>query len=269
MRFAGAEVWRASRTPDGPATVRFRPSGEDVEAEAWGEGAGWALEQAPELLGASDNAHDFRPPSGRLHSLHRALPGLVMVKSRRVVETLVPTILEQRVQGMEARRSYRRLTVALGAPAPGPGRLLLPPDPAELADLPYHRFHPFGIERRRAEVIRAVCRHRERLEEAVDLPPADSWKRLTAVPGVGPWTASYCRRLACGDPDSVIVGDLNLPGVVAWALAGERTSNDGRMLELLRPYHGHRGRAMLLIEASGMRPPRRAARSRSFHIEHI
>lgn len=263
------EVWRATRTPDGPATINVGDEGGSVKARAWGPGAEWALEQAPELLGEEDDRSGFSPHDGRMRHLARTLSTLKLARSTRIVEVLIPTIIEQRVQGMEARRSYRRLTEAVSEPAPGPIHLLLPPDPAVLAEMPYYEFHRFGIERRRADVIRNVCIHRARLEHAAHMSPGDAERLLTAVPGVGPWTASYVRRLALGDPDSVIVGDYNLPNVVAWVLAGERKADDVRMLQLLEPYAGQRGRAMLLIEASGVRPPRRAPRSRGYAIEHI
>ena len=54
---------------------------------------------------------------------------------------------------------------------------------------------------------------------------------------------------ALGDADAVSVGDFHLPNLVAWALAGEPRANDARMLELLEPYRGQRGRVIRLLEA--------------------
>ena len=48
---------------------------------------------------------------------------------------------------------------------------------------------------------------------------------------------------------------LHLPDVVAWALAGEPRADDDRMLELLEPYRGQRGRVQRLLEASHISPP--------------
>jgi 3-methyladenine DNA glycosylase/8-oxoguanine DNA glycosylase len=47
----------------------------------------------------------------------------------------------------------------------------------------------------------------------------------------------------------VAVGDLHLPHIVSWTLAGERRGSDERMLELLEPYRGHRGRVIRLLLA--------------------
>jgi hypothetical protein len=43
---------------------------------------------------------------------------------------------------------------------------------------------------------------------------------------------------------------------VAWALAGEPRGDDARMLELLAPFRGHRGRVCTLLEAAGITAPR-------------
>ena len=56
--------------------------------------------------------------------------------------------------------------------------------------------------------------------------------------------------------DAVSVGDYHLPNVVAWALASEARADDARMLELLEPYRGQRGRVIRLLEASGIGAPR-------------
>ena len=73
--------------------------------------------------------------------------------------------------------------------------------------------------------------------------------------------------VALGDADAVSVGDYHLPNVVAWALAGEPRGDDARMLELLEPYRGHRGRVMRLLLAGGVGPPRRGPRLQLRHLE--
>ena len=256
MRFAGDGVWRATRTPDGPATIHLSGGGHRVEVEAWGPGAPWAVEHAPALVGADDSEEGFEPGHPVVAELRRRLRGLRVGRSDAVVESLVPTVLEQKVQGLQARRSYRRLVRALGEPAPGPVPLLLPPQPARLADLPYHAFHSMNVERRRAETVRLVARHARRLEETAAMPPGEAIRRLRSLPGVGAWTAAEVSLVALGDADAVSVGDYHLPHHVAWALAGEARADDARMLELLEPYRGHRGRVIRLLVAGHSGPPR-------------
>ena len=121
--------------------------------------------------------------------------------------------------------------------------------------MPYHDFHPLGIERRRADLVRRIADHAVRLEEITRLPLADAYARLTAMPGIGPWTAAEVALRVLGDPDAVSVGDFHLPNVVAWALAREPRADDARMLALLEPWRGQRARVIRLLEISGLRPP--------------
>jgi 3-methyladenine DNA glycosylase/8-oxoguanine DNA glycosylase len=184
---------------------------------------------------------------------------LRLPRSGRVFHALVPSVFEQKITGTEALRAYAALLRAYGEPAPGPAGLLLAPDPAILADLPYHAYHPIGIERRRAEVVRRAATRAAWLEASAT--PAEAALRLTSLPGIGPWTAAEVVRSAFGDPDAVSVGDYHLPNMVAWALAGERRADDARMLELLEPYRGQRGRVQRLLEVGRVGAPRRGPRT--------
>jgi len=256
MRFAADGVWRTTRTPDGPATLHVSGGGHRVDVEAWGPGAQWAVEHAPGLVGADDTEDGFEARHAVVAELRRRLRGLRVGRSRAVVEALVPTVLEQKVQGVQARRSYTRLVRALGERAPGPVPLLLPPAPADIVSMPYYAFHRMNVERRRAETVRLVARHARRLEETTAMSPDAATRRLRALPGVGAWTAAEVSQVALGDADAVSVGDYHLPHHVAWALAGEARADDARMLELLEPYRGHRGRVIRLLVAGHPGPPR-------------
>ncbi len=256
VQLDGAEIWRATRTPAGIATQRLRPRGGAIEVEAWGPGAEWLLEHAPVLLGDGDDDRDFAPTQPILRDLHRQHAGLRMLRTESVMETLVPTVLEQKVAGVEARHAYRHLIRTLGEPAPGPTPLMVPPSPQVLASTPYWTFHEFGVERRRAEVIIMAGRRANRLEALVDLPRDEAYRRLLSLPGIGPWSAAEIGAVAFGDPDAVSVGDYHLPHLVSWALLGQPRGSDQLMLELLERYRGHRARVIRLLMLSGLQPPR-------------
>ena len=269
MRVIRGSVVRASRTPEGPGTVAFAETPAGIEVEAWGSGAGWLLDHAPAWCGALDDDGGFDPAPGLVRDLWRRRRGLRIPATGLVTERLIPVILEQKVTGMEARRAYGRLVLVLGEPAHGPLGLTLPPDPARVAELPYHAFHPFGVERRRAEVLRAVCSRSAWVDEAASLPLPDANARIGSLAGVGPWTVAEVGRIALGDADAVSVGDYHVPNIVSWALAREPRGSDERMLELLEPYRPHRGRVQRLIESSGIRAPAFGPRMQGRAIDRL
>jgi 3-methyladenine DNA glycosylase/8-oxoguanine DNA glycosylase len=268
---AGA-IWRANSTPDGPGTLRIAwrhvPAGERAstsvtvaDAQAWGPGAEWLLEAVPAMLGAEDRPEDFVPEHPVLRDLARRHGRIRIGRSCLVLESLVPAVLEQKVVGKEAWRSWRLLLRRFGEPAPGPAPagMRVPPGPAAWASIPSWEWHRAGVEAVRARTIAAAARVAGRLEEILHLPPDQADRRLQALPGIGIWTSAEVRQRACGDADAVSVGDYHLPAIVGMALAG-RPVDDTGMLELLAPYEGHRHRASVLTWFSGVRPERHGPR---------
>ena len=76
-------------------------------------------------------------------------------------------------------------------------------------------------------------------------------------------------RAALGDPDAVTVGDFHFPNVVAWALANEPRATDARMLELLEPYRGQRGRVLSAIVSTARGAPAFGPRKRIVPIARL
>jgi 3-methyladenine DNA glycosylase/8-oxoguanine DNA glycosylase len=232
-----------------------------VSATAWGPGAAWLLDTLPCLLGAMDDPAGFAPAHPLLRELARRHRGARVGRSGRVLEALVPAVLEQKVVSIEAHRAWRALLTRFGDPAPGPAPAGMRVFPAARtwSRIPSWEWHRAGVEAVRAAAIITAARAGGRIEEIAAMAAAEADRRLRALPGVGPWTSAEVRQRACGDADAVSVGDYHLPAVVGWALAG-RVVDDAGMLELLAPYAGHRYRATRLVELSGPRPPRRGPR---------
>jgi 3-methyladenine DNA glycosylase/8-oxoguanine DNA glycosylase len=251
LRVIGETVWRATRTPRGPATERVaRANDGAIRVDAWGPGAEWLVERTPRWCGALDDPSQFQPEQPLLRHLSRRHPGLRIGRNEAVFETALLVTLEQRITTHEAWQNWRTLIRALGDPAPGPlSGLWVPPSAERIAHTPYEVFHRFGIERRRADVMRRLAVVARRLEETVSLPLEIAYRRFLAISGVGPWTAARIGAIALGDPDAVAIGDLHVPSLVSWALAGERRGSDERMLELLEPYRGQRARVIRLLMA--------------------
>lgn len=256
IRIEPGRAWRATWTPEGAATLCLEVTPTALRARAWGPGSGWALLAAPALVGLDDEPGSFHPQHPLLSTIHRSHRGLRLGRTGRVFEALVPTVLEQKVPGVEAWVAYAAMVSALGEPAPGEGDLLLPPTPRRLLATPYWTFHRFGIERRKADVIRNAAALARRLDDLVQVGATEATRLLLSLPGIGPWSAAEVAAVAFGDRDAVSVGDYNLPHVVSWALAGEPRGSDARMLELLEPYRGHRARVIRLLAAAGITAPR-------------
>jgi 3-methyladenine DNA glycosylase/8-oxoguanine DNA glycosylase len=272
IRLLPTEAWRASHTPTGLSALHIRLVGSRVEAEAWGPGAAWELDQLPRLIGEADRPEAMVPRHALVAELAQRFAGARLTRTDRVFEALVPAVIEQKITGLEAQRIYRRLVRTYGAPVPGVEPavgLLAPPEPRRLATLPYHAYHPLGLERRRAEVLRRIGVVADRLEAGLDRGPEFAQQRLLALAGIGPWTAGEATRIALGDPDAVSVGDFHLPRLVAYSLAGETDADDSRMLELLEPYRGQRARVVRLLELGGRSPARRAPRMAAGAIERL
>lgn len=261
-RVSRDEVWRATRTPDGPATFRLAGVGAGrFVVESWGDGAAWVLDRAPDLIGTDDDPpapKDFPSP---LREHARAAAGIRLVKTHRIYELMLPVVLEQLVTGPESKRAFGNLVREHGEPAPGPtDGLLLPPDPHRLRRVDADAWLYLGILRKQGETLRRVALKAHRMEEADTMSAPDAERRLTALPGIGPWTAGTVMLYGMGHADAVPVGDYHLPNTVAFNLAGEERADDARMLELLEPYRGNRGRVVRMLESGGSAAPRRGPR---------
>ena len=254
---AGA-IWRTSLTPDGPATLRVlsRVGGcTKVAAWAWGPGATWILDALPACMGLDDDMSGFNPGGHPvIREAARQHPGLRLGRSGRLMEALVPAIMEQKVVVLEAHRAWKILLGKYGTPPPGPapqGMRVFPP-PTVWRRIPSWDWHRAGLEGVRAQTIIRAATVADSLERLVSDSHGEADRKLRTIPGIGIWTSAEARQRACGDPDAVSVGDYHLSNVVGFALAGRDRTDDATMLELLAPYAGHRYRVTRLIGLSGL-----------------
>jgi 3-methyladenine DNA glycosylase/8-oxoguanine DNA glycosylase len=256
----------ATLTPDGPGTLLLRwiddPAPADaagLTADAWGPGAGWLLDRLDALTGVHDRAVEFADPHPIVERSLRLTRHTRIGSSSGLYHQLLPTILAQRITAGEAIRQWERLCRGLGAAAPGPPELVedlvLPPAPASLHRRPAWWFHPLGIESKRARALTEVARHADQLWAWAEAGTAVAACQLALLPGLGPWTIGSVLGPCLGDPDAVPVGDHHFPNTVAWALAREPRADDDRMLELLAPYAGQRGRVLRALVTTAGRAP--------------
>lgn len=254
----------AHRFGTGLATIDVRQRGGELVAEAWGPGAEEALERLPRRLGLHEAP--WRLPSGnpRVDSMLKAHPGLRLVDTGDVFEALLNTVPQQLVTWAEAASAWRQVVERLGEAAPGPLGLWVPPDPRTLARAGTAVLQACGVGRKRARVLIDVGRRAGRLQEAAAMDTAAARRRLQALPGIGPWTATFVLGMRLGRPEPVLLGDFHMPNTVAWGLAGEERGSEERMLELLEPYQGQAFRVLRLLHAARVSAPKRGPRRQAF-----
>lgn len=256
-------------TPDGPGTMllTWNRAG-TTTAEAWGRGADWLVDRAPHWVGLHDNVDGF---DATLHPTiaewARRHPGIRLPAVGVIWQELLLVLLGQRVTTEEAVKSWARIVYEWGEPAPGPLDLRLPPTPEIVASKSYVDLHRFNVERRRADAILLAARRANRLEEAATMTPVDARVRLSALPGLGQWTATSVITATHGDPDTVVLRDYGLPTMVNYAFTGDARrlsadeGGDEIMCRHLAPWTGHRQRIIRLLYTAGISVPRRGPRS--------
>lgn len=251
---ADGAIWRTSLLRSGPVTGRIcRAAPDAVDCEAWGPGAAEFIETLPALLGADDDATGFQPAEPTIAAAQRRVPHLRLGRTGRVLEALIPAVLEQRVYGSDAHRAWRRLVTKYGAPAPGPApaHLRVPPSADAWRRIPSWEFQLANVDPGRARTILGCAQRADALERLVGRSTEAARAALMSLPGVGEWTAAETAQRAFGDADALSVGDYHLAKMVGWSLLGHPI-DDPRMVELLEPMRPHRHRAIRLLEASGL-----------------
>lgn len=272
-RLSDGAFTRATITPDGPGTLTIRwatdpadPVESGLDADAWGPGRQWLLDRVDDLTGVADRPGVFEPAHPVVERSLRLTRGGRIGASRMLYHHLLPTIIGQRITGGEAVRQWAQLCYRLGERAPGPSELVetmrLPPSPAALHRRPAWWFHPLGIEAKRARPLTEVARHADKLWRWADAGTEIAARQLALLPGIGAWTVGSTLGPVLGDPDAVPVGDYHHPNTVAWALAEEPRGDDERMLELLEPYRGQRGRVLWALTTAAGGAPKYGPRQR-------
>lgn len=253
-RYAPDGWYRPMRTPEGPATLHLRRDPATVHARAWGDGSEWVMHRVERWIGLHDRPEEFAPDHALLAQLHRRKLGRRYGATGLVFDALLVAICAQKVTGKEAVFAMRGMTRTFSELAPGPLKLMLPPDPARLAAAPYHDFHSMRMERKRADTVIKAAKHAVRIDRLADASSPDARRYLQRLRGIGEWSTAETVAVSHGDADAVSVGDYHLKHYVSWHLAGQPRGTDEQMLELLEPYRPHRGRVIRLLEGAGHYP---------------
>jgi AraC family transcriptional regulator of adaptative response / DNA-3-methyladenine glycosylase II len=243
----GTTYRRVLALPRGGGTVALAPGA--AGATAWlalddVRDAPAALQRCRWLLDLDADPAIARAVLGAdplLGPLVRARPGLRIPGTVDGAELAVRAVLGQQVSVAGAATLAARLAAAFGAPRADDGHGLTHafPAPAALAGLPGEGA---GMPRTRAATLRRLAAALEAggVDVGPGADPAAAGAALLALPGIGPWTASYVGLRALRDPDAFPAADLGIRRAV------EALGADGRprpLLALAERWRPHRGLA--------------------------
>jgi len=148
-------------------------------------------------------------------------------------ETLVKSIVYQQLSGRVANVIFARLARATG------GKIT----PKNILKLRPARMRAVGLSGQKTEYIRDLARHtragRVRFEELPELPDEEVMARLTAVKGIGVWTAHMFLIFALRRHDVLPTGDLGIRNAIRKAYGLEALPLPGEielMAERWRPF---------------------------------
>ena len=274
MRISAGRLARATIGPVGPVgfVCEELPDGTvSVTTESESGPTVQTLSRHP-FLGDDDPGHDVVPVHAAVARAMERHGDVRLPQTGNPYHELLPAVLAQRVTSAEAVTQWRELCSRWGESiVVGGVPMSTPPRPEVLAKVPYHELHLLGVDRRRADALRTVARHGERLLTGwrTDQPVHERTRSLTLIPGVGEWTAAVAGFVAFGDPDALDVGDFHTKNTVAHALAGRPRGTDEEMCEVLRPYAGQRARVVMWLNLDGWRAPARGPKRRIVSIARL
>jgi DNA-3-methyladenine glycosylase II len=158
-------------------------------------------------------------------------------------EMLVRAIVGQQFSTRAAAAMYAKLTARFG------GRLPTPPE--ILADDPEQLRAAVGLSHAKVAYLRSLAEHlldgRLVLDELPRLTDEEVTARLTAVTGIGLWSAQLFLIFSLRRPDVIASGDLGIRRAVMTAYGLPELPIPAQVQELAQPWAPHRTLAGLLL----------------------
>ena len=178
-----------------------------------------------------------------LAPLVRAVPGRRVAGAADGFEIAVRALIGQQVSVKAARSLAGNLVMAAGRPLERPNGSVTHtfPTPAALAELAEREPGAFPMPEARRVALGAVAGAVASGDLVIDpgVATADLEKRLLAIRGIGPWTASYIALRAIGDPDAFLPTDLGLRRAAAYLGQASDPVSLAAIAERWRPWRAY------------------------------
>jgi len=263
-------AYRRSLTlPRGAGTVELAPCTGHVQARFRLQDLrdlGPAMQRCRLLLDLDSDPHSVAETLGTDPVLGRsvtAAPGRRVPGCVDGDELAVRAVLGQQITVTAAATHASRLVHALGSPLASPlGTVTRTfPSPAALVDagaeelaLPTARRHSL------VRLCAALASRDINLDTGAD--PAETRRRLAALPGIGPWTTEYIAMRALRDPDAFPASDLGVRRALAQLDHPVTARGAAALAESWRPYRAYATQHLWaqLAPPAARRAPRRSRR---------
>jgi DNA-3-methyladenine glycosylase II len=158
---------------------------------------------------------------------------------------LLRSIVGQQLSTKAAATIYGRMTELFGGHAPTP-RQLLEADPENI--------RAAGLSYSKIKYLRDLAAHVEdgslELERLPELPDEEVSAQLTAIKGLGQWTADMFLMFHLGRPDVLPVGDLGIRRAVQTEYRMRKLPDAKRLERLAEPWRPYRTLACLFLWSS-------------------
>ncbi len=155
---------------------------------------------------------------------------------------LLRSIVGQQLSTKAARTIYERLIGLYGGQAPAPEQIVAT-DAEELRGV--------GLSRAKAAYLRSLAEHvidgELELDRLDALPDEEVTAQLTAVKGLGPWTAHMFLIFHLRRPDVLPVGDLGVRRAVQLAYGVEDLPSAAELERIAEPWRPYRSLASLYL----------------------
>ena len=142
----------------------------------------------------------------------RKAPGLRLPGSWDPFETVVRAVVGQQISVKGAVTQLGRIAGLIGVPYDGESNPRLTrffPDATEMVAA---ELTTIGMPQKRKETLRQIAQHI--ISESLQLDSVGELSRffdtMTAIPGIGDWTANYVAMRALGEPDAFPASDLGI-----------------------------------------------------------
>jgi 3-methyladenine DNA glycosylase/8-oxoguanine DNA glycosylase len=198
-------------------------------------------------LGVDEDLRPFVRAFSRDPLIGRSLrrsPWLRAARRPEPFEALTWAICQQLIEYERAAAIERRMVAALGRRASGwdgnERELRDVPEASVLAGTAPALLQSFDLAAARAGTLVRVAREVARGRVDLDGPEHEhGWRRLRAIPGIGPWTVEMLALHGQGRHDQVPAGDLGLLKLVGRALGGGdpyARAEEQQVREFFAPY---------------------------------